>query len=265
LRLNLRVWTTAIASALAGVMLVAPGAVGQAVLGGVLPGSPPGALFPVDNWWNIDGSTASLDANSTAYIQFINNCASCCPTGGRRLHPDFGGNVSPGSVQIYGIPYAVVDGNQPKRSVIFFYDGESDGVDQATGQTLEARHYMNYPVVHGRTLPQAASNTLAANPVYRDQILLGIPMVQAHLSEASAPPFGIVVHESARAFASAGSEPLHTVWWKWANNANQPVWDALGQHLREYFQWYADRSVPLGYPADRIKVHREMAPQYIAL
>jgi hypothetical protein len=104
------------------------------------------------------------------------------------------------------------------------------------------------PVVHGKTLPQAASNTLAANPVYRDQILLGIPMVQAHLSEASAPPFGIAIHESARAFAAAGSEPLHTLWWKSANNANQTVWDALGQHLPGYFQWYADRSVPLGYP-----------------
>ena len=130
-----RVWTTA-ALALAGVILVASGASGQAVLGGALPGSPPGALFPGDNWWSADVSSAPVDPNSAAYIQFVNNCANCCPTGGRRLHPDFGGNVSPGSVQTYGIPYAVVDGNQPKRSVIFFYDDESDGVDQTTGQSF---------------------------------------------------------------------------------------------------------------------------------
>jgi len=121
------------------------------------------------------------------------------------------------------------------------------------------------PVVHGRTLPAPASNTLAANAAYRDHILLGIPMVQAHLSEAGAPPFGVFVHESARAFAPGGSEPLHSIWWKWANNANQAVWDALRPNLQQYFQWYAERSAPLGYPADRIKVHQEMAQQYFAL
>src|ERR1700694_532404 len=134
-RMTLRAWTTA-ALTLAGVMLVASGAGGQAVLGGALPGSPPGGLFPVDNWWSADVSSAPIDANSAAYIQFVNNCANCCPSGGRRLHPGFGGNVSPGSVQTYGIPYAVVPGGQPKRSVIFFYDDESDGVDQTTGQSF---------------------------------------------------------------------------------------------------------------------------------
>src|SRR5712692_1713248 len=134
--MTLRAWTRAAASVFPGAMLMASAAAGQAVLGGALAGSPPGPLFPADNWWSVDVSSAPVDANSTAYIQFINNCANCCPAGGRRLHPDFGGNVSPGSVQTYGIPYAVVDGNQPKRSVIFFYDDESDGVDQATGQSV---------------------------------------------------------------------------------------------------------------------------------
>jgi len=130
--MTLRIWTTAVASALITVMAVASGAPGQAWLGGALPGSPPGALFPADNWWSADVSSAPVDPNSASYIQFINNCSNCCPTGGRRLHPDFGGNVSPGSVQTYGIPYAVVNGDQPKRSVIFFYDDESDGVDQTS-------------------------------------------------------------------------------------------------------------------------------------
>ena len=106
------------------------------VLGGVLPGSPPGPLFPVDNWWSADMSIAPVDPGSASYIDFINNCTSCCPTGGRRLHPDFGGNVSPGSVETYGIPFAVVDGTQPKRSVIFFYSDESDGVDHATDTSI---------------------------------------------------------------------------------------------------------------------------------
>ena len=97
-------------------------------LGGPLPGPLP--LFPADNWWNHDISTAPLDPNSNAYITFINNGST------RRMHPDFGGDVSPGSVQNYGMPYAVVDGTTPKKSVIFQYGSESDGVNHSTGASF---------------------------------------------------------------------------------------------------------------------------------
>ena len=99
--------------------------VAAATLVGPLPGPLP--LFPADNWWNIDISTAPLDPNSSAYITFINNGSTA------RVHPDFGGDVSPGSVQNYGMPYAVVDGTTPKKSVIFQYSSESDGVNHTTG------------------------------------------------------------------------------------------------------------------------------------
>jgi hypothetical protein len=89
--------------------------------GGALPGPLP--LFPPDNWWNVDVSGAPVDPNSGAFIGFINN------GGSRRLHPDLGGEVSPGSQQVYGMPYVVVDGTQPKLTVRFIaYPGESDGV-----------------------------------------------------------------------------------------------------------------------------------------
>ena len=92
--------------------------------------APPGPLplFPADNWWNVDIRSAPVDAGSAGYIAFINN------GGTRRLHPDFGGEASPGSVDIYGFPYAVVDGTQPKQAVTFQYWNESDGVDASTGQ-----------------------------------------------------------------------------------------------------------------------------------
>jgi hypothetical protein len=99
--------------------------VAAATLGGPLPGPLP--LFPADNWWNADISAAPLDPNSIAYISFINNGAV------RRVHPDFGGDVSTGSVQNYGMPYVVVDGTTPKKSVNFQYSSESDGVNHTTG------------------------------------------------------------------------------------------------------------------------------------
>ena len=89
-------------------------------------GAPPPAplpVFPADNWWNTDISAAPVDPSSASFIAFINN------GGTRRLHPDFGGEVSPGSVGMYGMPYAIVDGTQPKLPVTFDYADESDGVD----------------------------------------------------------------------------------------------------------------------------------------
>jgi hypothetical protein len=88
-------------------------------------------LFPATNWWNLDVSGAPTDPSSASYISFINN------GGTRKLHPDFGGEVSPGSVGIYGFPYAVVDGNATtKQAVTFDYSDESDGVNHSTNQSV---------------------------------------------------------------------------------------------------------------------------------
>jgi hypothetical protein len=95
-------------------------------LGGAIPGPLP--IFPRDNWWNADISAAPVDPGSAGYITFIG------PTKG--MHPDFGGDVSAGSVQVYGFPYAVVDSTAPLRTVQFQYADESDGVDHATNLSV---------------------------------------------------------------------------------------------------------------------------------
>jgi hypothetical protein len=107
------------------VMLVAAtmAVAATATLGGPLPGPLP--LLPADNWWNVDISGAPVDSHSSSFISFIGTT--------RTLHPDFGGDASPGSVDIYGFPYAVVDGAVAKRAVLFDYADEIDGVDHATG------------------------------------------------------------------------------------------------------------------------------------
>jgi hypothetical protein len=96
------------------------------MLNGDLPGPLP--LFPANNWWNLDISSAPVDPNSDAFIHFIGPL--------RGLHPDFGGDVSTGSVEIYGLPYIVLGDNQPKKAVTFYYADESDGVDQTTGRSF---------------------------------------------------------------------------------------------------------------------------------
>ncbi|MFO1341142.1 MAG: hypothetical protein U1F53_23455 [Burkholderiaceae bacterium] len=96
-------------------------------------GAPPPSplpMFPPDNWWNTDISAAPVDGNSANFIAFINN------GGTRRLHPDFGGEVKPGGEAVYGFPYAIVDGAQPKQKVKFRYADESDGVNHTNGKPI---------------------------------------------------------------------------------------------------------------------------------
>ena len=122
-RLTLRVTILLTVGLLAG--LLAPALVTAAGLGPIEGGALPGPLplFPPDNWWNLDISGAPVDPGSDGFIAFINN------GGTRHLHPDFGGEEFPGSTQVYGMPYAVVDGTQPKLLVDFvLYGSESDGV-----------------------------------------------------------------------------------------------------------------------------------------
>jgi hypothetical protein len=88
-----------------------------ATVGGSLPAPLP--LFPPDNWWNTDITSAPVDAKSASFIAFIGAT--------RGMHPDFGGDSGDPSAPIYGIPYVVVDGSQPKVNVTFVEsDDESD-------------------------------------------------------------------------------------------------------------------------------------------
>ena len=82
----------------------------------------PWPLFPPTNWWNTEVAAAPLDSGSAAYIAYINQ------GGVKHLHPDLGGTLDDG-VSIYGMPIIVVDGNQPKKTVSFFYYDASDGVN----------------------------------------------------------------------------------------------------------------------------------------
>jgi hypothetical protein len=69
-------------------------------------------LFPSDNWWNQDISSAPIDSQSDAFIDFIGRT--------RTLHPDFGPPP-------YGIPYVGVGGAEPRVPVAFVdYGDESD-------------------------------------------------------------------------------------------------------------------------------------------
>jgi hypothetical protein len=70
-------------------------------------------MFPAENDWNVDVSSAPIDRRSEAYLAFMG-------ASWRNLHADFGANPT------YGIPFVVVAGSQPRIPMSFLYSGESD-------------------------------------------------------------------------------------------------------------------------------------------
>lgn len=95
----------------------------QAQRNGPLPTPLP--LFPPDNWWNVDVSSAPLDPNSANFIALIDSDRTP-GTGSTPLHPDFGGDAED-DPEIYGMPYISVPGTQPLVPVFWTaYGNQSD-------------------------------------------------------------------------------------------------------------------------------------------
>lgn len=117
-------------------------------------------------------------------------------------------------------------------------------------------------VIHGADIPDDASSDLAQLPQYRAALLLGLPMVQSHLGERSAPPFGLFVDSSARANAPDNHGTIHHVWWPWFKKNQSKLVADLGKALDEYFVWCEERAGAISYEESRIASHKLMAKQY---
>jgi IPT/TIG domain len=98
-----------------------------ASLGGFVP-------FPSDNLWNKDISTASVDPNSAAIINYLGSTIG--------IHPDFGQGEYNGSYM--GIPYTVVDSTQPQIPINYqAYGSESDAGPMPIPLTAPIEGYPN--------------------------------------------------------------------------------------------------------------------------
>lgn len=99
-------------------------------------------VFPINNWWNLDLTTAPIDPNSQVIIDWISGRTPQNPNATRRLHPDFGPPP-------YGIPYVSVDATQARLPVTFvLYGSQSDagapGGPPGYPIPIEARTMPNY-------------------------------------------------------------------------------------------------------------------------
>jgi hypothetical protein len=111
---------------------------------------------------------------------------------------------------------------------------------------------------HGEDLQQGAARRLDEAPHYKASILIGLPVVNAYLTEKFAPPFGVAIHETAEAdFGLSRGETR----WLWFGDSD---FDANGFYLKlqSYFAWC--RSNGKGYNEERIIVHNTLARAYFA-
>jgi hypothetical protein len=77
-------------------------------------------VLPASNWWNVDISSAPVDPQSDAIIDFISGRTAQNPTARRQVHPDFGPPP-------FGFPYVGVSEHQALVAVNFSpFASESD-------------------------------------------------------------------------------------------------------------------------------------------
>jgi hypothetical protein len=82
-----------------------------------VPGAPECPMFPRNSYWHADVRDLPKHPRSDAWIRSMGGR-------GQLLHPDFGPSGDPD--EPYGIPYNVEDDAQPKTSIDFLYEDESD-------------------------------------------------------------------------------------------------------------------------------------------
>ena len=132
------------------------------------------------------------------------------------------------------------------------------------------------PVYEGNQLVAGMGlRRLREKPAFRERVLFGPPIIQAYKSESDAPPYGIAVHELARAFSPAGEPPFnmtHWLWWQEHEEAQRAqglpslidLKDVLAVELKRQFDWMDSTLLLHGVAADVIKKWRASAEQYFS-
>jgi hypothetical protein len=118
------------------------------------------------------------------------------------------------------------------------------------------------PVVTGDDV-KLGSDILNKNEQYCRHILLGITLSQAYDSARDAAPFGISLHESARAFAPPNTSVLSGTcynWWKLVGTGKPP--QPLKDALNGYHKWCLTHTATLLYEKTRIDAHSALVDDY---
>jgi hypothetical protein len=169
--------------------------------------------------------------------------------------------------------------------------GELMTIVQHTMGLLAAR-FIATPRPHDRCLMKGG---IAYGPVYRgkdlvggiekkkmreqseylDRVLFGPPVIEAYRSESSAPPYGIAVDASARAFSAPGERRFQMTHWLWWQKHSEALTakgfgtlpalkDCLWVDLQSHFAWIKSTLILHGLSKDKVEQWQSQAKQYFA-
>jgi hypothetical protein len=121
------------------------------------------------------------------------------------------------------------------------------------------------PIIAGKSLA-AGAEILEQNVNYLHGTAIGMGITHAYEAENSAPPFGVFIHESARAFAPSGEKrrPYESVFWRWFNEEDPLTW-ATRRALVNHFAWLEKNPIAAQYEIEAMKRHKGLATEYFSL
>ncbi|TDA44288.1 hypothetical protein [Burkholderia pyrrocinia] len=108
-----------------------------------------------------------------------------------------------------------------------------------------------------------------------DTVMFGSAIIQAYKAESIAPPYGVAVHESARAFSQEGSSPFLTMYWPWwapNETVDYPnaapltkLKDCLLFDLKRHFQWIDSTLIYHGLDRQKIEQWSRSCAEYFRI
>lgn len=135
-------------------------------------------------------------------------------------------------------------------------------VDEEDRYKFMVKGALSYgPIIHGKDINGECSAIFADYPDYTEDIMFGLPMIQAAKNETLAAPFGIYCDESAR----QSSDIFCHRWHKWYLQGNLEDMTAFKSALQSYYNYVTKHSYEIDYEKSRIEEHREKCFQYFEI
>ena len=121
------------------------------------------------------------------------------------------------------------------------------------------------PLIPGSSLA-AGAPILQQNTRYLGGTAIGMGISHAYEAEGFASPFGVYIHESARAFAPRrnGSYPYRVNFWRWFDDDDALTW-ATRRTLLAHFEWLEKNPVAAQYDLEAMCRHKTLAIEYFRL
>jgi hypothetical protein len=196
------------------------------------PSSPASGARP--SWtreaWSTDISGAPVDSRSRDFINFLNT------TSNNRLHPAFGGDLRPGSHEIWGMPYVIVGRDQPKKVVRFVeFGSQSDGVNHETGESFPFYPIPDEAIWSPRLIQNGSPGNVDMR--WEDRHLIIVDQDHSHLYELYHVYFNQAVGQweaGSGAFFDMNSPARRPEGWTSADASGLPIFPGLLRYDEVY-------------------------------